>query len=59
MSNTVGSVDGTDGAVAVVVDVVGGAIEDVEEDSGGGLDALEALSLREKTVIAREVRGEV
>ena len=25
MSNTVGSVDGTDGAVAVVVDVVGGA----------------------------------
>ena len=59
MSNTVGSVDGTDEAVAVVVDVVGGATEDVEEDSGGGLDAPEALSLREKTVIAREVRGEV
>ncbi len=59
MSNTVGSADGTDGAVAVVVDVGGGAAEDVEEDSGGGLDALEALSLREKTVIAREVRGEV
>ena len=45
--------------VAVVVDVVGGAAEDVEEGSEGGLDALEALSLREKTVIAREVRGEV
>ena len=45
--------------VAVVVDVVGGATEDVEEDSGGGLDAPEALSLREKTVIAREVRGEM
>ncbi len=59
MSNTVGSADGTDGAVAVVVDVGGGAAEDVEEDSGGGLDAMEALRLREKTVIAREVRGEV
>lgn len=43
----------------VGADVGGGADDDGEEGSGGGLDALVALSLREKTVIPLEVRGEV
>ena len=59
MSNTVGSVDATDAVVMVVADVGGGADDDGEEGSAGGLDALVALSLREKTVIPWEVRGEV